>query len=184
MCEARTPSAYQIVRTTDDQRWHYDLPVPSQRQTPTGSESLDLEKTSSPRLGYLLKHAQLLFREMTTAAFAPLGIRPTEWAALNCLDEQHGLSQKEIAELLGVDRTTMVAIVDELQGKGLVARQPHAVDRRKNTVTLTSKGRTTMHRGALLVDGCERQFLAAVDQPDVDQLKRTLQTVIISHREH
>jgi DNA-binding MarR family transcriptional regulator len=138
--------------------------VPTQRQV--------------PRLGYLLKHAQRRYSEMTSAALAPLGIRPQEWAALNCLDEEHGRSQKEVAELLGIDRTTMVALLDELQGKGLVARRPHSEDRRKNTVSLTTEGRDVMQRGAQLVDDCERGFLAALDEPDAEQLKQALLTVI------
>lgn len=48
-----------------------------------------------------------------------LGITPREWAALSSLDDHPGLSQREMAELLGVDRTTMVALVDTLQSKGL-----------------------------------------------------------------
>jgi DNA-binding MarR family transcriptional regulator len=136
------------------------------------------QRHSSPRLGYLLKHAQLRYIEMTSAAFAPLGIRPHEWAALNCLDEQHGLSQKEVAELLGIDRTTMVALVDDLQSKRLVQRRPQPDDRRKNVVTLTAEGRTMMLRGAQLADDCERRFLAALDRPDAEHLKRSLQIVI------
>src|SRR3954447_10365994 len=89
------------------------------------------------RLGYLLKHASLRYAQLTSNALEPLGITPREWAALNCLDEQHGLSQREAAELLGVDRTTMVALVDELQAKGWVKRSPQPDDRRKNTVALT-----------------------------------------------
>lgn len=136
----------------------------------------------SSRLGYLLKQAQLRFTEMASAALAPLGIGPREWAALNCLDEQHGLSQREAAELLGVDRTTMVALVDELEGKGLVERRPQAGDRRKNAVGLTAKGRDMMQRGARLADDCERQFLAALKEPDAERFKRALQAVIAPDR--
>lgn len=121
---------------------------------------------------------------MTTAAFAPLGIRPHEWAALNCLDEQRGLSQREVAELLGVDRTTMVALVDELQSKGLVAREPQAEDRRKNTVSLTREGHAVTQRGAQLADHCELEFLAGLDKSEAAQLKQALQTVIVARRGH
>jgi DNA-binding MarR family transcriptional regulator len=132
----------------------------------------------SPRLGYLLKQAQLRFTEMASAALAPLGIGPREWAALNCLDEQHGLSQKEVAELLGVDRTTMVALIDELENKGLVERRAQAGDRRKNIVGLTAEGRDMMQRGARLADDCERRFLAVLNEPDAQRFKHALQAVI------
>jgi DNA-binding MarR family transcriptional regulator len=130
------------------------------------------------RLGYLLKHAHLRYAHLTSAELAPLGIAPLEWAALNCLDEQHGLSQREVAHLLGIDRTRMVALVDQLQAKGWVQRRPHADDRRKNVVSLTRKGRALMQRGARVIDECERRFLAALNESDAEQLKSALDAVI------
>jgi DNA-binding MarR family transcriptional regulator len=129
------------------------------------------------RLGYLLKHAQLRFAQLTAAKLAPLGISPREWAALSCLGDEHA-SQREIAELLGVDRTTMVALIDELQRKRLVRRRPQPGDRRKNIVTLTRQGRVLMQRGGHLIDDCERQFLGSLSKPDAAQLKASLAAVI------
>ena len=156
--------------------------MPPGRQGTARAEPRDSGEGGLPRLGYLLKHAHRHFGEMTSAAFAPLGIRPQEWAALHCIDEQHGLSQKEVAELLGVDRTTMVALVDELQRNGFVSRLPHAGDRRKNTVTLTAEGRKIVQLGAQVVDDCERQFLATLDEADAERLKQALLTVIAASR--
>lgn len=132
----------------------------------------------APRLGYLLKHAQLRFAERMRAALAPLGIDSREWAALICLDDQRSLSQGEIAERVGIDRTTMVALVDELQEKGLVQRRPHRDDRRKNVVQLTTAGRDIRQRAARQVDDAERRFLAALSEPEAQQLKRALQAVL------
>lgn len=116
--------------------------------------------------------------QLTSDELEPLGIGAREWAALNCLDEQHGLSQREAAVLLGVDRTTMVALVDELQARGWVKRHPQPDDRRKNNVSLTSKGRGVLQRGARLIDDCERRFLAALSQAEADRFKDALAAVI------
>jgi DNA-binding MarR family transcriptional regulator len=148
----------------------HDQPIRPLQSPPQGG--------ASHRLGYLLKHAQARFTQLTSAALEPLGISPREWAALNCLDEQQGRSQREVAELLGVDRTTMVALVDELQAKGWVKRHPQPDDRRKNIVSLTRKGRDVMQRGGGLVDDCERRFLAALSEADAEQLKNALYAVI------
>jgi DNA-binding MarR family transcriptional regulator len=143
---------------------------------------LPSEGGTSHRLGYLLKHAELRFARLTAAALEPIGLSPREWAALNCLDEQDGRSQREVADLLGVDRTTMVALVDQLQAKGLVRRHPQPDDRRKNTVSLTSEGRDAMRSGAGLIDDCERRFLAALSEPDAEQLKNALYAVLRAGR--
>jgi DNA-binding MarR family transcriptional regulator len=130
------------------------------------------------RLGYLLKHAALRYLELTTAELEPLGISPSQWAALNCLNEQHGLSQREVAELLGIDRTKMVALVDELQTKGWVERRTQPDDRRKNIVTLTGAGRDLLQRAGETIDDCEQRFLAVLSEAESERLKRALRAVI------
>lgn len=135
------------------------------------------EEDAPPRLGYLLKVAHLRFVELTTAALAPLGIDSREWGALISVDDEHPMSQAELAERVGIDRTTMVAVVDGLQRKKLVRRAPHRDDRRKNVVELTATGRDVRRRAARQVDECERRFLAALSQPDARRLKKALRTL-------
>ena len=140
------------------------------------------EGGTSHRLGYLLKHVYLRFGRLTSAQLEPLGISPVEWAALSCLDDQRGLSQREVAELLGIDRTRMVALVDELEGKGWVERRPQPDDRRKNNVTLTGAGRKVMRRAGRVIDDCERQFLAVLKDPDARRLKNALNALLATSR--
>lgn len=160
--------------------YHRGMPVKPRPATSSGSASN--EGAGAHRLGYLLKHAELRYARLTADALEPFGIGPREWAALNSLDEQHGLSQREVAELLGVDRTTMVALVDDLEAKGWVKRRPQPDDRRKNIVGLTSKGRDLVQRGERVIDECERQFLAALGPSDAARLKSALSAVIAADR--
>jgi DNA-binding MarR family transcriptional regulator len=129
-------------------------------------------------MGHLLKQAYLQYTGLTSAALEPLGITAMEWAALLRFDEEPSLSQVGLARLLGIDRTSMVALVDQLEAKGLVKRRPHRDDRRKNAVELTADGRNLKKRAAQLVDRCERQFLAALPKSDAQQLKTALHTLI------
>ncbi|MFC9439668.1 MarR family winged helix-turn-helix transcriptional regulator [Nocardia sp. NPDC057030] len=151
------------------------MPIPAHPPRPS-------DEAAHPRLGYLLKHAALQYAELTSTELAPLGITPQEWAALNCLDDQPERSQKEVADLLGIDRTTMVALIDRLQTQTWVERHPHPTDRRKNAVTLTPPGRAVLQSGATIIDACERQFLAALSGSGADQFKLALQRVILASR--
>jgi DNA-binding MarR family transcriptional regulator len=146
---------------------------------PELSSSLEqpADNVPTPRLGYLLKQAHQRFMMLATAAIAPMGIDTREWAVLNCLTEERGYSQGEVAQRLGVDRTTMVALVDDLQRKGLVVREPHPEDRRKNRVELTLEGRNVLKRGAPFIDDAERRFLAVLSQPATRQFRSALQAV-------
>jgi DNA-binding MarR family transcriptional regulator len=130
------------------------------------------------RLGYLLKHAQLLLSELTATALAPHGVSGRELAVLLVLADREPASQQQAAQRLGIDRTTMVALLDVLEDKGLVARHPHADDRRRNVVELTGAGRDTLHQATQAGDDAEHQFLTPLTPPAAQQLKDALHTLL------
>src|SRR5262249_62280551 len=84
------------------------------------------------RLAYLLKHAQLGLAELTAEALAPFGVSGRELAVLTVLAGQEPGSQQQAAQRLGVDRTTMVGLIDALEDKGPVRRRAHAGGRRRD----------------------------------------------------
>ena len=133
------------------------------------------------RLGYLLKHAQSRLAELTTDALAPYRLDGRELAVLTVLGTGEPASQQEAAGRLGIDRTTMVAFVDTLEGKGMVARRPHAEDRRKNVVELTPTGRDTLRQATKAADAAEREFLKPLPGPAARQLRDALHTLITHH---
>jgi DNA-binding MarR family transcriptional regulator len=132
------------------------------------------------RLGYLLKHARERLSELTSAALAPYGLEGRELAVLLVLAGGEPASQQEAARRLGVDRTTMVALVDALEHKGFVSRHPHAGDRRKNVVELTPAGRGTLAKATRASDDAEREFLAPLSGPAAKQLKDALLALVTS----
>jgi DNA-binding MarR family transcriptional regulator len=109
-----------------------------------------------------MKHAYLRLTDLTGSALAPFGISGRECAVLIAIDERVPLSQQEVARRMGVDRTTMVALIDDLEGKGLVQRRQDPDDRRKNVVFLTEAGRATLRGAAAATEQAERRFLASL----------------------
>ena len=130
------------------------------------------------RLGYLLKHAQLQLAELSSAALAPYGVSGRELAVLLVLADREPASQQQAAGRLGIDRTTMVALLDTLEEKGLVARHPHADDRRRNVVELTAAGQDTLRLATEASDEAERRFLAPLSPAAAQQLKEALRSVL------
>ena len=127
------------------------------------------------RLGYLLKHAQQRLVQAAGPAMAGYGIDGRELAVLTVLAADYPLSQHEAAERLGVDRTTMVALVDELEAKGLVERHRSPQDRRKNIVQLTNAGERCLDGAGRARDEVERDFLAPLGDELGRQFRRALQ---------
>jgi DNA-binding MarR family transcriptional regulator len=129
-------------------------------------------------LGYLLKHVQLRFFELSAAALEPLGINGREAAVLRAIADRYPVSQGEIARAMNVDRTTMVALIDDLQGKGLLRRRQDPEDRRKNAVELTDAGRDTVRQAAGTVEQAERDFLGPLSAAEATQFKQMLRALL------
>jgi DNA-binding MarR family transcriptional regulator len=132
----------------------------------------------SRRLGYLLKHAQLRMAELTAKALTPYGIDGRELGVLLVLAGPEPGSQQQAAQRLGIDRTTMVALLDTLEGKGLVSRHPRADDRRRNVVELTDAGQHTLRRATRASDDAEREFLAPLSAQAAQQLRNSLRMIV------
>src|SRR5262252_6049585 len=75
---------------------------------------------------------------------APLGLEPRHAGMLTRLAAHEGLSQQALGELIGLNPTRMVFLVDELQQRGLVERRRNPADRRSYALYLTEKGRDAL----------------------------------------
>ena len=141
----------------------------------------DLGPRLSVRLAYLLKRALVDLEDLHTEHLAPVGVSGRELAVLLLLDSRDPESQQQAAGRLGVDRTTMVGLLDGLEAKGLVARRADAGDRRRNVLELTGNGQTALVRAVRASDEAERQLLAELDDAESAQL-RTLLTRLARDR--
>jgi DNA-binding MarR family transcriptional regulator len=129
------------------------------------------------RLGYLIKHAHQRLNELTSRALEPLGITGRECAVLLVIDDPIPLSQQDVAQRLGVDRTTMVAILDELETKGFVERRQDLEDRRRNVVALTTHGRAVLEKATSATKDAEREFFASLTSDRAAEFTRSLRTL-------
>ena len=135
----------------------------------------------SERLTYLFKRALVDLEDLHAEHLAPVGVSGRELGVLLLLDGRDPASQQQVAGRLGVDRTTMVGLLDGLEVKGLVARHADAGDRRRNVLKLTGEGQKTLVRALRASDKAERQLLAELDDAESAQL-RTLLTRLTQDR--
>ncbi|MDS0140185.1 MULTISPECIES: MarR family transcriptional regulator [unclassified Amycolatopsis] len=130
------------------------------------------------RLGYLLKHAQLRLAELAEPLYAPLGVTGRQLALLTLFGDGPAQSQQDGAARLGVDRTTMVALVDELEAKGLVRREVAPGDRRKRLVLLTPEGERVREAGVEVTRQAEALLLEPLSAEDAERLRAALHRVV------
>lgn len=129
-------------------------------------------------LGYLLGQAHLAHRRVAEGELAGVGLRAKEFGALSVLVTDRAMSQQRLGEATGIDRTTMVAVVDELERKGFVERRRDPGDRRAYTLRPTPQGRRVLATATEAAKRAEAQFLARIPAADRRRLKRLLRELI------
>jgi DNA-binding MarR family transcriptional regulator len=87
-------------------------------------------------------------------------------------------SMGELGEQLGIDRSTMVQLVDGLEAKGLVERQRNPADRRSYALTITPAGTEMWQRARGDVERSEDDILDGMSEEDRDALRRLLAQVV------
>ena len=142
-----------------------------------GDESLDGYCASSSfadgvcdRLGLLIFKAGATVVAGAEPELEQLGICGREYTALAILCCDAPSSQQELAKLMGKAPAIVVAIVDELEGKGLVERVRSPEDRRRITVCPTPAGRRTLTRGDAITARIEEELLGELDAGERAQL--------------
>jgi DNA-binding MarR family transcriptional regulator len=124
---------------------------------------------------------QLFFRlwrashTRTAEALEALGLTPALFALLNVLGAHEGAIQQEIGSAMGIDPSTMVSLIDELEAAGFARRRPHPGDRRAREVRITPKGRRALEQArqlALRVEDEVLQGLTATQRRELLALLR------------
>ncbi|OPX13332.1 MarR family transcriptional regulator [Mycobacterium sp. AT1] len=127
--------------------------------------------------GFLLARAGGRAIRGFNRALDELGLRSRHYTVLVAVNERGGLAQRELSEILDVDPSAVVAIVDDLQGAGHVTRAAHPDDRRTKMVVLTDTGRLLLAELAPLSTAVDEQILAALDPDERDQFIDMLRRV-------
>jgi DNA-binding MarR family transcriptional regulator len=127
---------------------------------------------------------QLFFRlwrashTRTAEAFESVGLTPALFVLLNVLGAREGAMQQEIGAEMGIDRSTMVVLIDELEAKRLAKRRPHPADRRAREVAITVKGRHVLERARSMARQAEGELLRGLTTAERGELLALLRRAL------
>ena len=111
----------------------------AQKRLRPGEERIDQGMLPN-LLGFSLRRAQANVFHSLQALMAPHDITPGQFGALYLVFQNPGLSQSDLGAALGIDRSSMVAVIDRLEARGLIVRAPSPVDRRSYALRLSESG--------------------------------------------
>jgi DNA-binding MarR family transcriptional regulator len=140
-----------------------------------GSTPAHLPTSLTTSAGFLLSKVAQAAGELMLETLGQLGVKPRHVGVLAVLAENGPLSQHAVGELLRIDRTTMVALVDELEQWGLARRQPDPRDRRAYRLELTPAGRHTLGQAEAAAAQANAALLAPLGPAEQRQLLELLQ---------
>ncbi|MDO3705722.1 MarR family transcriptional regulator [Micromonospora sp. C28SCA-DRY-2] len=128
-------------------------------------------------LMFLLSWASHALTEELAAGLAELGISPRAHYVL-LMARPGGLTQRQLGDRCGVDKTTMVVTLDQLEAAGLVRRQPSPSDRRARLVEVTPEGEKVLHRAQEIAAGIHRDVLASLPEADRAVFLRSIEALV------
>ena len=107
-----------------------------------------------------------------------IGLTPATFGLLNVLGARGGATQRELGSALGIDPSTMVSLIDELEAAGLAKRRPHPTDRRAREVVITPKGRRLLERGRQMALQVEDEVLGGLSAGERRELLKLLRRAL------
>lgn len=118
-------------------------------------------------------HAAKVFGE----ELAPLKLSAAHAGILRMLAQSAGLSQRELSSRLAIHPSRLVAIIDEMEGLGLVNRAANSDDRRQYSLELTSRGREVLGEIGALARRHNETLLRSLNAEERIQLASLLQKI-------
>jgi len=125
-------------------------------------------------VGYHLRRAQAKIFSDLMETFAEDQVTPGQFGVLVLIDTNTGLSQSSLARALGIERSTMVGVIDTLEKRDLVKRLKSQTDKRAHALELTSKGLALLNTVKPKVTAHEKRMVSGLREGEIKTLLELL----------
>jgi MarR family transcriptional regulator for hemolysin len=137
--------------------------------------------TLQPRFGavaVLLQDVARAWRLKLDQRLKPLGLSQAKWRTLVLVNRAgDGVTQKDLADLMGIEGPTLVRLLDRLEADGWLERRVCARDRRNRRIHLSAKARDMLVRIESVAAGLRAELLSGVGADDLDIFDRVLRQI-------
>ena len=125
-------------------------------------------------ISFLLGKAYQQVSQVAKQRLAPYGVTPVQFALLNLLWAEDGLSGADLSVRLQLDSATITGVIDRLTHLGLIERRPDPYDRRVNHVHLTTSGSALQAPLSRIIEQLNAEFFGEFSPVDARQLQAML----------
>jgi DNA-binding MarR family transcriptional regulator len=134
----------------------------------------DSSQPPAAGLAFLISQVGAHAAARFTERLAPLKLTPVHVGILRIIKQADGLSQQALGEKLGMYPSRLVAVIDELEERGLVERRDSPTDRRSYALYLTQAGRDSLRQIMLISSEHQAVLCAALNETEQIQLRDLL----------
>jgi DNA-binding MarR family transcriptional regulator len=131
-----------------------------------------------PGAAYLLSQVGAHSSQRWQERLGPLGLGARSVLILRHVAADEGRTQSSLSASLAVPPSRIVAIVDELERRGLVERQANPTDRRANALRLTGRGRRLLDELSAISQAHEAEICAGLPESDRQRLIELLEAIV------
>jgi DNA-binding MarR family transcriptional regulator len=150
--------------------------MPAKRKQSTRA-SPELDHGILPTLlGYQLRLAQIAVFNDFAASAREFDVSPGRFGMLVLIEVNPGVTQTRLAEAVGLDRSTLVAVLDQLEERGLLVRR-RGMDRRTNGLWLTRRGKSLVARMKERIRAHENRLAVRLSEAERNDLLALLRRV-------
>ena len=125
-------------------------------------------------LGFQLRQAPTALYRDYAATLAPVDLTQKQYGVLALIGANPGVSQVALGKALGVDRATMMGVVDRLDARGLLTRVQSQDDRRRQALGLTDAGQRLLTAARALLDVHDARFRSRFSEKELAALMGAL----------
>lgn len=125
-------------------------------------------------VGYAIRRAQMRIYDDFFAALSDLDMTPTRFTLMLLIRENPGIRSVDLARVLGVARSGMVRLIDDLEQRELISREIDKKDRRNQSLALTGQGRRKLSHMEKTVEQHEARMTSDLSKNEREKLLELL----------
>lgn len=136
-------------------------------------------------LGYCLHKASVMMKLEIQEAFAEYNLQGVHFAVLSIIDKSEdpeGITQIKISEVTGIDKASLVKVIDHLESLKFIERIGSKTDRRVKNLIVTKAGMKMVQIAKKKYQDLEVQFLSVLPKKDAESFKEMLLKILKHHQ--